>query len=107
MAVGTQPTVGAVNDQLTQLALQLRNNAAQVSNLFTTVNELGGDTGLTAGFEAIGFNATDAATANLLLGYMDTLAQVYAGTVQAGGTGGTGATLFNYANALSALWAGM
>ena len=107
MAVGTQPGVAQVNSQLTQLALNWRNVAQQTLNLFTTINELGGDTGLTAGFEAMGFTPTDAAAANLLLGYMSTLQGVQYGTVQAGGTGGTGATEFNYANALSALWAGL
>ena len=55
----------------------------------------------------MGFATGDATSANLLLGYMNTLVGVYDGTVQAGGTGGTVATMFNYANALSALWAGM
>ena len=100
MAVGTQPTVGGVNDQLTQLALQWRNVAAQTLNLFTTINELAGDTGLTAGFEAMGFTSGDAASAATLLGYMNTLAGVYAGTASQ-------ATDFAFANALSALWAGM
>ena len=100
MAVGTQPSVSGVNDQLTQLALQWRNVAQASLNLFTTINELGGDTGLTAGFEAVGFDSTDAGTANTLLGYMNTLAGVYAGTATQG-------TDFNFANALSALWAGM
>ena len=106
MAVGTQPTVPAINDQMTQLSLQWRNVAQQSLNLFTTINEFGGDTGLTAGFEAIGFSPTDAAAASSLLSYMNTLTGVYDGTVQAGGSGGTGATLFNYENALSILWAG-
>ena len=100
MAVGTQPTIAQVNDQLTQLALQWRNVAQQSLNLYTTVNELAGDTGLTAGFGALGFTSDDAASAATLLGYMNTLAGVYAGTATQG-------TDFAFANALSALWAGM
>jgi hypothetical protein len=99
MAVGTLPTEAGVNSQLTALALTLRNNFAAITNLFTCINELGGDTGLTAGLEAIGFSAGDAATASTLLGYMNTIAGVYSGTA-------TQPTDFNFANALSLLWGG-
>lgn len=63
MSVGTQPTVAGVNSQLTALALTLRNNFATIANLFTCINELGGDTGLTAGFEAVGFDFANALAA--------------------------------------------
>ena len=99
MSVGTQPTVAGVNSQLTALALTLRNNFATITNLFTCINELGGDTGLTAGFEAVGFDSTDAGTASTLLGYMNTIAGVYAGTATQGSE-------FDFANALAALWGG-
>lgn len=99
MAVGTQPTVGAINDQLTQLALQMRNNTTQINNLFTTVNRLGGGTGLAAGFTAIGFTAGDATSAATLLGYLNTIALVYSGDATQG-------SAFDFADALSALWAG-
>jgi hypothetical protein len=100
MSVGTQPTQAQINGQLTALALTLRNNFLAITNLYTSINELGADTGLTAGFEAIGFNSTDAGVASTLLGYMNTIAGVYAGTA-------TQPTDFNFANALSALWAGL
>ena len=49
---------------------------------------------------------SDAALAAQYLGYMSTLGGIYYGVVQQGGTGGTGATTFNFDNALSPLWAG-
>ena len=107
MAVGNQPTAAQVNAQLTQLAIQWRNVAQQSLDLATTINQVGGSTGLAAGFTEIGFSSGDATAGALLLGYMSTLAGVQNGTVQQGGSGGTGAILFNFANALSALWAGM
>jgi hypothetical protein len=100
VAVGTQVSVAQVNGQLTQLALQWRNVTQQTVNLFTTINQLGGGTGLPAGFQAAGFSAGDATTAGTLLGYMNTLAGLHNGTASQ-------ATMFNFANALSALWSGM
>jgi len=41
-----------------------------------------------------------------MAGYMNTIAGCYYGTVQQGGSGGTGATEFNFNNALSVLWGG-
>lgn len=99
MAVGQQLTSAQVNTLLTAYALAIRNDCQNIADLFTSINEYGGDTGLVAGLEAIGFDSTDAATASNLLGYMNTIAGVYGGTA-------TQASEFNFANALSILWAG-
>lgn len=106
MTVGNQPTASSVSSQMSALAVTLRNTLRSVSNLFESLQAIGSDN-LTAGLEAIGFNSTDATTAETLLSYMNTIVGVYEGTVQQGGTGGTGATEFDFDNALSVLWGGL
>jgi hypothetical protein len=107
MTVGNQATLAQVNSQLSALSLSLRNNLQAITNLYEYVNAAGGNTGLSAGFTALGFSSPDAATASNLLGYMNTIAGCYNGTVQQGGSGGTGATDFNFGNALAVLWSGI
>ena len=106
MAEGTQPTVAQVNATLTSLALQLRNLAAAIEQQWAFLNKLG-----TTGLENIGgtgqgFSATDAGAALQDIDYMQTVTGVYKGTIQAQGTGGTGAILFNFEDALTHLWSG-
>jgi hypothetical protein len=91
----------------------MRNLLGQIRNQNTAVNNQG--QGL-AYMEALGYTSTadpanpssisDAQYALNLLANLNTIGGVYYGTVQAGGSGGTGATLVNYDNILSPLWAG-
>ena len=103
MAVGAQPTEASINQQLTNYAQQLRNILQAVANLSTEVNA--NNTGQ-ANLVAMGFSVADATSALNFIGYMNTVAGAYFGTVQQGGTGGTGAILFNFHQALAPLWAG-
>jgi hypothetical protein len=103
MAVGQQPSSSQLDAQMTILANNLRKIMGQIRDLNTEIN--GAGTG-TANLETAGYDSTDAATFLSLLAYFSTVAGVYYGTVQAGGTGGTGAIDFDYDNALSVLWGG-
>jgi hypothetical protein len=104
MAVGSQANQGNVNQTLTQMALSLRTVMRQVEDFGLWVNGPAG-IGL-AGLEGLGFSPADAQTVLSFCGYMQNVAGCYYGTVQQGGTGGTGAVLFNFDSALSPLWAG-
>jgi len=113
MSVGLQLNQAAMDQLLTNYAQQMRDLMQAVANLSLTVNGTG--QGL-ARLEAMGYSAeanpdnpasmSDAAYALQLIAYLNTVAGVCNGTVQAGGTGGTGAVAFNYDAALSVLWAG-
>lgn len=98
MSVGQQPTVGNLNGLLAQYAVQLRDVCQAINELNTQIN--GQNTGL-ATLEAIGFSAADAQSFLNILAYQMNVAGVYYGTVQQGGTGGTGAIDFNFHQALS------
>jgi hypothetical protein len=98
MAIGNQPNVAQINSQAAQIALQHRANAQAALQFQAYVVALG-----QAGLVALGFAAADATALLTQANYMATLAQIYQGTVQQGGTGGTGASLFNFQNALVAL----
>jgi hypothetical protein len=84
-----------------------------ISNLNLRVNGQGA--GL-AYLESIGYSGTanpdnpggvsNAALALSMISYLNTNAGVYFGTVQQGGTGGTGAILFNFGQELSQVWGG-
>ena len=112
MAVGIQFNKDQVDSRLTQLAVQLRNAMTSIAYMNTQVNGQGN--GL-AVLEAAGYSGvanpdnpasmSDAAYALQKLAYLNTVAGCYLGTVQQGGTGGTGAATFNFDNALSTLWA--
>jgi len=95
MAIGNAPTMAALNQQAYQLALQFRSTAQQATALQSYVVGLG-----QAGLVALGFAAADATELLTCANYMASLAQVYQGTLQQGGTGGTGAILFNFQSAL-------
>lgn len=105
MSVGVQPTSATINNQLTSIAVQLRNAMTAINQLNTQVtNGVLGDGQAT--LESYGFSSDDATAALALIGYFNQAAQVYYGELQFGGTGGTGAAEFNLDNALSVLWAG-
>ena len=103
MSIGAQASTASINQQLTNLAVQLRNIMQQITNLSTEINA--GDAG-EANLEGIGFDQGDADAVLSSLGYMSTVAGVYYGTVQQGGSGGTGAAPYNFNDALAPLWAG-
>lgn len=100
MAVGNQAnlTQASVNAYAAQMALQMRNTCQQSLAFNAAIVALG-----LAGLEAIGFSPADAQTMINMAADMAQVAGVYNGTVQSGGTGGTGAILFNFQNALTAL----
>lgn len=105
MSVGVQTSNVGIDQSLTDLAVEMRNVMAKVARLNTQVtNGVVGDALTT--LEAMGYNSTDAAKALALIGFLNSVSEVYFGTVQFGGTGGTGAATFNADNALSVLWAG-
>ncbi len=101
MAVGNQPTVQSLNNQLSQLAITLRNNCQAISNFAEYVNQAG-----FAGLEALGYAEADAQLILSFASYLSTVSGVFFGTVQQGGTGGTGASLFNFGTALAPLYGG-
>ncbi|SRR6266487_2271749 len=101
MTVGTQTSQGAVNQSLTELAQGLRDLCNHILQQQGFLNKLG-STGLTG----LGFTSGDAATVLDDINHMATVAGCYKGTVQQGGTGGTGAILFNFEDFLTHLWAG-
>lgn len=113
MTVGGQANNGTIDSALTNLAVGIREIMRSATDLSTQVNSQGNGT---AYLGSIGYSTvpsasnpggqSDAAYAVQLIAYMNTIAGVYYGTVQQGGTGGTGATTFNFNNALSAVWAG-
>jgi hypothetical protein len=95
MAVGTQTSSVTMDQQMTYLAQQLREVMQKISNLSMFVNGQG--TGL-ATLEAIGYNAEDAAAAQSMLSYLNTVAAIYFGTA-------TQPSEFNFNQELSQLWA--
>jgi hypothetical protein len=95
MAIGNAPNLAAVNSQAYQIALQFRSTAQQALAFQAYIVGLG-----QSGLVALGFASADATEMIICANYMASLAQVYQGTLQQGGTGGTGAILFNFQNAL-------
>jgi hypothetical protein len=114
MSVGNQPTVAGINNALTSYAIQLRNLMRQITEQQEKVVMLGltglenlGGTG--NGFSSVANPAnpggvSDAQAVIAYLAYMNTVAGVYFGTVQNGGSGRSGAILFDFDNQLSGLW---
>lgn len=91
MAIGNIPNMQQVNSQAAQLAGTWRSTAQQTVAFQAYIGSLG-----TAGLEALGFTATDAASMITMSNYMLTLAQVFQGAA-------TQSTDFNFQNALVAL----
>jgi hypothetical protein len=100
-----------VLDNLTALAIQLRNTDDAIRTRMTEITGLG-----LAGLVKLGFgsapnpdnpgNMSDAEYVLTLYGYLSTNAGVYFGLVQQGGTGGTGAMTFDFNQGLSPVWNG-
>jgi hypothetical protein len=113
MPVGAAIGSSQIDNIITALAVNLRDVMQRIANLNLAVNGQGA--GL-AYLESLGYSGTanpanpggvsDAALALSVIAYLNTMAGVYFGTVQQGGTGGTGATLFNFNQQLSEVWAG-
>jgi hypothetical protein len=113
MPVGGQGNSNQIDQQLTGYALNLRNLMTSITNTSQWINGQGNS--LTF-LESIGYSSTantsnpgnvsDAQLALNMLSYFTTISAVYYGTLQQGGTGGTGATTFNFNQELSQLWAG-
>ena len=113
MPVGAIIGSGQIDNIITALAVQLRDVMRHISDLNLTVN--GAGTGL-AYLQSIGYSNTanpanpggvsDAALALSVIAYLNTVAGCYFGTVQQGGTGGTGASVFNFNQQLAAVWGG-
>lgn len=103
MSVGGQASTATVDTAITQLSLGLRNTMQSITNLSMWINGQGN--GL-ATLESLGYDSTDAQSALTAISYLNTVAQVYYGIVQQGGSGGTGATAFNFNQQLSQYWVG-
>lgn len=113
MAVGATIGKDQMDNILSSLAVGLRDAMTNIAQLNLSVN--GGAAGL-AYLQNIGYSnapnplnpggVSDAALALATIAYLNTVAGCYFGTVQQGGTGGTGAAIFNFHQQLSAFWAG-
>lgn len=101
MSVGNQTSQGNVNTTLTTLATSLRELMNDILQQQQYLVKLG-----STGLQGLGFTAGDATTVLDDVNHMATVAGCYKGTVQQGGTGGTGAILFNFEDFLTHLWAG-
>lgn len=113
MPVGGQANASVINQMMSGYSLALREVMTNITNLNTQVNGQGN--GL-AYLQSIGYastantsnpgNVSDAQLAQSMIAYLYTLAGLYYGLVQQGGSNGTGATMFNFNQELSQLWAG-
>lgn len=99
MTAGNPVTAQTLNARLGQVAVQMRMVMEAASDLFKVANGLG-----SSGLQSAGLSSPDASDYLLKAGYLNTLAGIYYGTVQQGGSGGTGASTFNFDNALSTAW---
>jgi hypothetical protein len=90
--VGTLTTVNSINQSAGQAALNLRNACQAILNLQEYITTIG-----TSGLETIGFTADDAATLITAINYMNTIAEVFEGTVPQ-------TPAFNFDNAISVLY---
>jgi hypothetical protein len=117
---GANIGVDQMNNIISSLTINLRNVMRQISDLSISVN--GGGAGL-AYLTSLGYSntiatsnpnnpvvsgtmLTDAALALSAIAYLNTVALVYFGALQQGGSGGTGASLFNFNQQLAMFWAG-
>lgn len=104
IGAGSQPTVATINQDLTNIAVAMRNVMRAAVELNTQVT--GSESGLTY-LEEIGFGSaanpgnpgqvSDAQLALTMIGYLSTPAGVYFGTA-------TQPSAFDFDNALSILW---
>lgn len=99
MAIGNSATNQfALNSQAGQLAIALRDTCHKILALQTWVVQQGSN-----GLQAIGFTAPDAAAFMTEVSYMNSIALIFTGQLQQGGTGGIGAIMFNFESGISAL----
>jgi hypothetical protein len=97
--IGNQPTVAGLNNDLTQLATQMRDLMGQVTDFNLRVAALGA-TGLeNLGGTGLGFSAADASAFLNMAAILNTPAAVYFGNA-------TQASEYNFNSALCPVWAG-
>jgi hypothetical protein len=100
MPIGDTPTTPfQLNNQAAQLARQLRTLMDAIS-VFSGWVAGQGARGLQ---DNLGFTSDDANAMLTQASYLSTFPLIYHGQLQQGGTGGTGAITFNFADALKAL----
>ena len=102
MAIGISTDPATLTGLVVTIATQWRDAAGASQQLSAWLAKQGDDAAVAALF---GIGPADVPALRSTIGYFATLAGVYHGTVQQGGTGGTGATLFNFDDAL-VIWAG-
>lgn len=95
MTVGTQISSSQIDNQISTIAVQLRNLMVSMQNLYENVN--GQSAGL-AFLEGIGYSPADAQSALTAISLMNTLALVYEGEAAA--------SQYNYNQTFSQYWAG-
>jgi hypothetical protein len=96
MTVGTPLTSSAVDMDITNLTVAMRDLMQAVANLSLNINGQGN--GLTF-LESIGYAPADAEAAQAAVSYMNTIAGVYFGTATQGSD-------FNFNQVLSQYWSG-
>lgn len=89
MPVGNSPTSASLNAELAGLIIRLRGTCQDIAELQKQVTGIG-----TAGLQATGFTADEAAVYLNAVSYLNTVAGVYRGTATQGST-------FDFDNALS------
>lgn len=95
MAAGIQPNLGLLNNQIGQLAINLRNDFQSVLNFNNWLTAAGGATFL----EGLGMSSEDAATVVSTYGNLAVLAGIWLGM-------GTQQAEFNYYANTEGLWGG-
>ena len=95
-------TPSQLNQQVGNMAIQLRNLMSTIDNFTQWFASL-----TLADVETLfGLSQTDSQTMQTMIAYFNNVSGVYNGTIQQGGSGGTGAILFDFNDALSPLWGG-
>jgi hypothetical protein len=94
MTIGPTLSENQVNNQISTIAVALRDACQNASNFQQWIVEQG-----TAGLEAIGFSPADAASLLQTASYLNTIAAIYFGTAAQPSD-------FNFANATCSVWAG-
>lgn len=113
MSVGQQGSSATVDNALTNLATGIRDMMSAATDLNTWINGQGNGVAYLGqlGYSTIPSSTnpggvSDAQLASNMIAYFNTLSAIYFGNLQQGGTGGTGATTFNFNQELSQLWGG-
>lgn len=101
MAIGISTDPATLNGEVAAIARAWRDVALESTRLATWLSKQD-DATVAAAYNIA---AGDVAQLRADVGYFATLAGVYNGTVQQGGTGGTGASTFNFGDALTP-WTG-